>query len=480
MRNLIGLVVMSFLIIAVGPHRTFSSSSTSSLLAQEQTPSPTPAASPTPDLELERLTREAQLAAQKKAKSEAERDAVAADLAAAKNRLGIGEASPKAAASPPAGSVTGGETLIETQVLAEAAAREATHNLANRFCESPLSIANSTLVINNGMNRTAVEAYRGIVAQVSAINSAYRDYIDEAKNVLELPEDPNDATKGIPPSLILPSITETVKSVADLINLFRTDTTFSTVDVSAVNQQMIVTFLAGELLGAGRAKCKVAAIYYPSLYSPTTSAKLGDSPLLKQFNQLRNYQAQGDAQVALLKAKLDELTKAIKDVDAVIADLEEKVKKDPKLKGDLGFNIKKRQLLKIKSVRVAEAQANLEAFKTSTADIVKMLTDVNETTKLPVITEFLKAEQLVTILDQSNAYALDLTVSSAGMLRVRKNIFFNAKTAHSGGVSISARLFNNEGKLVFGGVQDYYVDFTGSKQIRESLKFKQLKDLAEQ
>jgi hypothetical protein len=129
---------------------------------------------------------------------------------------------------------------------------------------------------------------------------------------------------------------------------------------------------------------------------------------------------------------------------------------------------------------MAEAQANLEAFKTSSAVIVKMLTDVNDTTKLPVITEFLKAERLVTILDQSSTYALDLTVSSAGMLRIRKNIFFNAKTAHSGGVSISARLFNNEGKLVFGGVQDYYVDFTSSKQIRESLKFKRLDQMSPQ
>lgn len=475
MRNFVGIVLLPFLIIAIDPSPTFADP-LGSLIMQE-TPSATPAASPTPDVELERLKREAQLAAQKKAKAEAERDAAAADLAAAKNRLGIGEASPKASASPPAGNVTAAEKLIETQVLAEAAAREASLNLANKMCIS--GIANSTLVINNGMNRTAVEAYRGIVAQVSAINSAYKDYIDEAKLVLK-PEEPTEATKGIAPSLILPSVTETVKSVADLINLFRTETEFKTVDVSAVNEQMIVTFLAGELLAAGKANCKVAAIYYPSVYSPTTSAKLPDSPLLKQFNQLRNYQVQGDAQVALLKAKIDEESKAIKDLDAVIADLEEKVKKEPKLKDDLDLNIKKRQLLKIKNVRMAEAQANLEAFKTSTADIVKMLTDVNDTTKLPVIAEFLKAERLVTILDQSNAYALDLTVSSAGMLRIRKNIFFNAKTAHSGGVSISARLFNNEGKLVFGGVQDYYIDFTGSKQIRESLKFKKLEDLAAQ
>src|SRR2546421_11156901 len=92
------IVLLLCLFILVAPGNT-SAKPLTGLFMQNETPSP----SPTPDVELERLTREAQLAAQKKAKSEAERDATKADIEAAKNRLGIGDASPKASASPPAG-----------------------------------------------------------------------------------------------------------------------------------------------------------------------------------------------------------------------------------------------------------------------------------------------------------------------------------------------------------------------------------------
>jgi hypothetical protein len=109
-----------------------------------------------------------------------------------------------------------------------------------------------------------------------------------------------------------------------------------------------------------------------------------------------------------------------------------------------------------------------------------MFSEINANTKLPVLTEFLKAEKLSQILDKSDTYAINLKVSSSGMVRIRRNIFFNARVAHTGGVSISARIFNREGQLVGGDVQDYYIDFAGSKEIRKSLGFKKLSELGQQ
>jgi hypothetical protein len=444
---------------------------------EKDEPSPTPSPTPTPDVELEKAKRDAELAEERKKKEEHERDSAKAQRDAAKARLGLGDEDAKPAATPPSGNVTGDTgNLIETQILAGAAAREASVKLATQICKAGLPV--TKLIINNGMNGTSVQNYRSVVAQVSALHDAYQEYITDARNAFDLPEDPDKASKAIPPALIAPAVSQTVKSVADVINLFRTETNFKNVTITAVNDEMMVTLLADALLSTAsrKAGCSIGGIYYPSNYSPniTVSAK---SPLLQAFIQLRADQAQGDAEVAKNKAKAEELTKVLKDLDAQLAELEKQVTANSDLRDKLNFERVKRALIAVKIERLKLSVSNLEAFKTSTASIINMFSEVNNTTKQTLLTEFLQAERLATILDESGAYVLDLTVTAAGMLRIRRNLFFNAKTAHTGGVTVSVRLYDNGGLMVFGRVQEFYIDFTDPKTIRRTLGFQKLEQV---
>lgn len=448
---------------------------------EEEAPTPTPAAAatPTPDVELEKAKRDAILAAERKKIEEAERDTLKAEVEAAKARLGIGDEDVKPAATPPSGNVTSDYTsLIETQILAGAAAREASRELAAKICKSGQPV--KTLVINNGLNRSSVQNYKGLVAQVRALHLAYQEYIKDARAAFEMQEDPDKGTKAIPAALIAPAVSQTIKSVADVINLFRTETEYKNVTVSAVDEEMMVTLLADALLsraGAG-AGCSIKGIYYPTEYSPNIVGGNTKSPLLELFGQLRADQAAGDAEVARNKAAAAKLGKELEELEARLAELEKEVKTKPDLRDELNFGRLKRALLAEKVGRLNLSVANLEAFKTATAAVVGLFSEVNETTKQTLLTEFLQAERLTTILDDAGTYALDLTVKAAGMLRIRRNLFFNAKTAHTGGVTASVRLYDNGGLMVFGTVQDYYIEFSAPERIRRALGFKKLEELS--
>jgi hypothetical protein len=91
-----------------------------------------------------------------------------------------------------------------------------------------------------------------------------------------------------------------------------------------------------------------------------------------------------------------------------------------------------------------------------------------------VIASLLRAERLRAILAADDTYVLDLSVRASGTNRIRKNMFFNARVAHSGGVSIGANLFNNKDQMVFARLEEFYFEFMNSKEIRERTGFQQL------
>lgn len=452
------------------------------------TPEPTPEASPqptpTPDLELERLTREANLAAQKKAKAEADKDAAEAELKENKARLGLSDDAPQAAATPVSGNVTNDfGKLIETVILSETAAREASSNIADSVCKTAKPTGITTLVISNGTDMSAISNYQSILAQIQAINTAYETFLSESDKALEragemekeIDNKKDLSSKFIPLPLAIPAATQIVKSAADFINLFRTETEFKSVSVSSVNDQMIATFLANKLLIERVDGCTITSIYYPSEYPINLSPTGSSSLLLKAFNSLRDNQTKGDQKAAKAKELADKFTLALDELKTKLKALEGKT--DGSSKDKLKLGRIQRALLEEMIGRLNQLISDQSTFKTNTSDLIKMFSEINSTTKLPVLTEFLKAERLASVLDNDKTYAMNMTVTASGMVRIRRNIFFNATIAHSGGVSITVRLFNREGQMVGGDVQDYYFDFTGSKEIRKSLGFKKLSEV---
>lgn len=229
------------------------------------TPSPTPAASPsptpTPDKELEEAERATKLAEEKKKKEVAEKDAQEARdarLKALVQPLGA----PNNVTVPQGNVQTDAAGWAESQALAQEGARQITMRLARFLCKNPKDIKNAAipienLVVYNNGDVAAIELYDSIREQLDYLVKEFEDKHQEALKTLAETDpkapppappavDTTDFT-GIETAFALPGIaTGLVKSVAELLNLFRTDTNFVNQSVT-INEDTVVSYIADYL-----------------------------------------------------------------------------------------------------------------------------------------------------------------------------------------------------------------------------------------
>jgi hypothetical protein len=502
-----------------------SHNSSLSVAAQEPSPTPSSTPTPTPDAEIEKANRDKTLADANKAKAEADKAAaeakkaqaeaeqatLATQIATQKAKLGIGVASPTA--TPPTGNISGSkDKFIETQLLAEMAARKLSHNLKARLCKDGSVLFAKpirTLVINNPTDRATVISYQAILTQLKFLVKEYDRLIQDARDARDPQKVPVKADPVCPAvefapaalPLIVPAGTEAVKNFADLINLFRTETEFTDQTVT-IDVRMIATFLAGDLAQKAD-RCQVEAIYYPSIYPLAIADDADSGALIKAYGDILQRVSLGDSEVSESNKEIAALTKQMEKLDELIADLkkqieEKKKEKKPPVK-PTAAGTKKAQSPKPPEpakdpcdnpeTKLAQAEAdklvinhaldilkrtaaNIDAFKASIADVLKLLTTVDSGNT--VIASLLRAERLRSILAADDTYSLDLSVRASGTNRIRKNMFFNAKVDHSGGVSVGANLFNNKDQMVFARLEEFYIEYMNSKEIRKRTGFQQL------
>ncbi|HXM51629.1 MAG TPA: hypothetical protein VN956_27560 [Pyrinomonadaceae bacterium] len=478
------------------------------------TPTPTPSPTPTPDPEIEKANKEKTLAEAKKASEEAkkaaadaETAAIAARLAAARAKLGLGPTDTAPTATAPSGNTTAGEAaqFMETQILAETAGRHASLELVKHLCglekSAPVPALTAepmrTLIINNANDKIGVSQYRNTVAQLNLLHDHYLKLIKQS-------EDERDDTKvnfaAVP--LLIPAATQLVKNVADLINLFRTETQISSQTVT-VDSRFIVSNLANTLLATDNAQCKVKAIYHPAVY-PLTVPKGAKSALFDAYKQLLDDVIAGDREVSANAKKVVELTTEKAESESAITKLQEQIaeakkkaeaKKHPakpskkpgkQTETEPPFDIAKAENeimqrrafidenLDPRIKRLQQAAEALTTFKDSLKKIFEILTAVDDATKQPIFNNLVSAERLSDLLADKATYVLTLNVKATGTNRTRKRIVLNTKLDHSGGATVDANLFNNLDQLVFGKVESFYIEFTGSKEIRERSGFQRL------
>lgn len=359
----------------------------------------------------------------------------------------------------------------------------------------------TSLVINNAGERSGVSQYRTTVAQLQLLH----DHYGKLKKQSEDERDDSNATSPLLP-LLIPAGTQLVKGVADLVNLFRTETTINSQTIT-VDSRWIVTNLANQLLATNSKQCKVTAIYHPAVY-PLTVPKGAKSAIFDVYKQLMDDVLAGDKEANENNKKVAQLSKEKGVEETKIAKLQgqidEQKQKDEARKKNKGGRSSKKQNRKQPQDRpfdIAQAEANirksqewiahleqrierlqaaaasLNTFKASLSKLFEILTSVDDATKQPIFNGLVGAERLSDLLADSGTYVLTLNVKSSGTNRSRRNMFFNTKLDHSGGASIDANLFNNLDQLVFGKVESFYIEFTGSKKIRERSGFKRLDQL---
>lgn len=335
------------------------------------TPSPTPAATPTPDPELQEAERQAKLAAEEKKREEAERDAAKARgerLKAITQPLGA----PNNVSVPQGNVQTDAAGWAESQALSQEAARQITERMTRFLCNAPKAVNGNALTIDNVVvynqaDFAALEVYDSVAEQLKQLvrefDSRHADAVKAFKEtdptVAFAPPDAipdvssaGAADIGVEALFAAPGIaTGLVKSVAELVNLFRTDTSFVN-QALVVNEDVIVSQVADYLSAATPAgatdRCSQRfSIYYPSFVParlplaadgtepacpagvPSVTATL-ETVSQKRFQALADIKVLGDRieQLTKLGAAVTakaEREKALKDKTAERAEKKEKL-----------------------------------------------------------------------------------------------------------------------------------------------------------
>jgi hypothetical protein len=480
----------------------------------QETASPSPSPTPTPDPVLEQATREALLAAQLKAKAVADKDraeAEAAELKAKIQPLGA------TTVSVPTGSVTTDAAgWVESQMLAQEAARQITAQLTKAFCESPKDTSGtdmtvSKIVIHSPNDLTAVELYSAVIGQLARLKSELETKNNEATAMLQAtdPDAPPAAAALIPLAAAPGVATSVVKSVAEFVNLFRTDTSFQNASVN-ITEDMIVSHVAKTLMDNGfklNSKAIVTCtqrpvIYYPSLFPPslTQQADTTNSDLFRNLDGIEMARIQMDGNLGVIdarvktlndllgkiaekKAKDDELTKK----NAALKALEKKRPRTKAIrdqiesvKGDIG----KLNDAIIKLILTPAQDGNKDSFKewiakltdlktkmqgllTAVGLITAKLNTPDDSGKLTALAQLLRAERLQTILKDANTYTLRVSAKANGTTKIKKNLFVDAKVRHSAGANLVYLLFNNAGGVAQGGALSCYIDYQSAKSVKQ-------------
>ncbi|MBI3651883.1 MAG: hypothetical protein HY231_12755 [Acidobacteria bacterium] len=427
-----------------------------------------------------------------------------AEKAAAEARKATLEANRAAVAGPSSvtaktGDITGDTSkFVETRLLAEKAAEKASGKLSaqirnfslpNKDAEpgrsAPRSTAESegkikTLVVYNATDLLALSSYKAMLVQLYGLLAGTKQAVGEVEN--SKAEFTTAAIGGGEISLPFYSATGVLKSIAELFSLFKTDTEFKDQPIT-VSEEMIISYLVMDL----NTHSPHITVYYPLLYPPNvltteegTDKPAAQSPFLEALNRLVEQKVQA---VALLK-EFEDLGKKIakneKDVEELkkeIAELEkisspdaatlEKIKTKKKQVEAINGGMSQR---KAKKTRMEKPITRLAFFNLAIEELTKSLNTVDEKTKLTPLALIIRTESLAVLLKDPKTYVLRLTPPTAnGTTRIRRNLFFNAKSAHSGGVSVYYQLFDTKGIMVDGGVVMDYIEYTDSKDVHKRL-----------
>ncbi|MCA1591079.1 MAG: hypothetical protein LC754_00150 [Acidobacteria bacterium] len=525
MRHLLAFALLLSTLPPTVPARSlrFAPASLPAPLPQE---TPTPAPSPTPDPVFEQAEREAKLADELKKKAVADKEraeAEAARLKALVQPLGA-----PANVTVPTGSVTTDAAgWVESQMLAQEAARQISSNLAYFLCRRAITPGDgdaaaaqiNTLVIYNNSDLTSVELFGAVNGQLKILRGDLDEMNDLSKQAL-IATDPKtgtgvfklDGTDDTGPLTLFaaPGIaTGIIKSVAELINLFRTDTSFTNKAIT-LSEDVVVSHIVQDLTNRGFAEDKgdgkegdgrctgPVRVYYPALYPPKLLETSDKSELLKLLDAVEKAKNHLAGNVEKLDARVKELTKFV----GMAEDLKTKEEKDlPAKKKELaeaGCNGKQKNSDKckklieerdalVKAINELEAglaeinkiekfkdwieqlkdlKAKAQALVTSTSLVTTKLNTPDENTKLSAVAQLLRAERLHGIMMKPGVYTLRVAVKANGTTKVKKNLFVDAKVRHSAGADLTYQLFDREGVIAQANSVQCYIEYQSARDVQ--------------
>lgn len=500
-----------------------SSSSLAASVQPRPVDDPAPTASPTPDPELDDAKREAALAAERQKKAEAEQaeaEARRAKLKAETDALG----DPSKVSVPTGGVQTDAEGFVEVKMLSLEAARSITQRLTSTLCSAQVSTGGAktgkveTLVIYNEAELNAVVLYRTMLTQLNQFSKEFavkqREFkaLDVSTNPKEVKviagaATDNSATGGNPllaAAAIPGAVTGIVTSIAQLVNLFRTDTNFQNKAV-AIPEDMVVSYLISNLNRTDVSCDNRPKVYYPHLNPVKLFIDQSNSALLltlagigsdvqtagenskkaevriKLINDIAGMiQEKSNNEDALaLKQKTRDLLNAqngcrrgaCRKLDREIAELKAKIDEARKAideatgKDVARFKAKSKGWLKDLRQFQAQSQILIDAAN----QITTKLDTQDEATRMTALAQLLKAEQLASMLSDDKTFTLRVAVAANGTTKIKKNIFVDAKVRHSAGANLVYQLFNHNGEVVLGDAMQFYFDYKSAAEVKDQV-----------
>lgn len=394
---------------------------------------------PTPDAELIAAQRVAALAKARKETAEAEKSIAESQRDKVKAELSpLGDQSKITA---PSGDVTSDQAgFVETQMLAQEAAREIGVRLAKRMIRAKAK----TLIIYQSAEITSLSALASALEQLEQLSREYEINAVETDQVL------NDAElimaesgAGPQPEALVPALlaapsiaTGVVKSVAELVNLFRTTTDFKNKAVT-VTEDMLVSYLVKNVGDA-------VTVYYPALFSPNVIDSSSGRGFAVALNQLK------DDRLASLNT--------IKNSEDVEARLTTKI-----MAATGAAQAKLQSALRA----IANVKAKLQLLNTAVEQLTVNLETPDATSKETPLSQLIHSERLASIMKGEGAFTLRLNVTANGTTMIRKNLFTSARVQHSAGVSLVYQLFDRTGKIVKADAVQHYFEWKTATEIRE-------------
>ena len=401
----------------------------------------------------------------------------------------IREAALSPTSTPLPGDAEVTEVTIEPQMMSYRAMSTACHCIATKI-KSRVGDA-KLIVIYDPTAVAGLKHYRLSYPIVA-------ERLDGIIKRMEEQTKPAVVLKGLDATSVAPGLgtglsfaEDLLKSFADVLAMFRTDTKIEGVDVSiepkALRAEML--YALHETYGP------TIMLYDPGSFSPDEAAAKENgnfkSEILKSL--LRGYRARNTLlqMVGSIHELIDGEEVAIKDLEAEIAGLKEKI---TELEGQLK-KAKSKKEKKDKQAAIDNAKADIEARAKTIADkkvsiaglkagqvrlndllkefdsLMTELTTISEKTGTNDLLTFLKAESLELVLNEAGKYYwLDIaSVSAGGNNRTRKNLltfFGGSRIDHSGGVVLEWQLLNPRWRFVEGGKTQIYEGYLGSKKIR--------------
>jgi len=415
------------------------------------------AQTPTPDPELEAAQREAALAKAKADKAEQEKKEAEAERDKLK-AIAQPVAAPNITA-PPGKVTTDSSGFVETQILGQEAARVITFRFAKEI--TSLNPKPKNIIIYSSSDITALSAYMPVLFQLQQFNAEFEKTHKGA--LLLLAEDDETAAADVGTLLAAPAIASgVVKSVAELAQLFRSETTFSNKDVP-VSEDTIVSYLVARMSGIN--------IYYPSLF-PVELAGLGEkTEITDEFGKIQSNKFTAENDGKSIDAKIAETTK-LKETDKSAL---EKAKGNAALEKEIGAGIRKKDE---RLRKLTETKNKIQFLVNSAEQITKTLETPDAATKITPLTQLIRSARLKKIMtaqsgDQGkktdDTYTLRFNVTANGTTKIKQWLFFDAKVRHSAGARVTYQVFDKNGLIIAANSFQFYFDWKSSKEVRACL-----------